>query len=84
MKNYWQLQEAKARFSELFSEVCSGTPQYVSRRGKEKIVCISIDEYDRLRGKKKGFAEHLAAAPKLDDAGLTIERSKDSSRDIEL
>ena len=84
MKNYWQLQEAKARFSELFSEVCSGTPQYVSRRGKEKIVCISEDEYDRLRGKKKGLVEHLATAPKLNEDGLVIERSYDVARDVDV
>lgn len=44
----WQLQEAKARFSELIDETLDKGPQVVTRRGVETAVVVSIDEWRRL------------------------------------
>ncbi len=46
----WQLQEAKARFSEVFELAMRGEPQTVTRRGKDAVVILSRDQYQSLRG----------------------------------
>jgi antitoxin Phd len=45
MKSDWQLQDAKARFSELVERALSDGPQHVTRRGVPAVVVISEDEY---------------------------------------
>jgi prevent-host-death family protein len=41
----WQLQDAKARFSELLDKVESEGPQIVTRRGKEAAVVVSVETW---------------------------------------
>ena len=43
---------------------------------------MSIDDYERLGGKKPGFIEHLMSIPSSDDLDLT--RDKTPMRDIDL
>ncbi len=45
----WQLQEAKAKFSEVFELATKGEPQTVTRRGKDAVVVVSRDQYESLR-----------------------------------
>jgi len=44
----WQLQEAKARFSEFLNAALKKGPQIVTRRGVEQAVLIPISEWRRL------------------------------------
>jgi prevent-host-death family protein len=44
----WQLQEAKAKFSEVFDKALTEGPQFVTRRGKEEVVLLPSGEYERL------------------------------------
>jgi antitoxin Phd len=64
----WQVQEAKARFSEVVDAATKGTPQRVTRRGKDAVVIVSARAYDALaRAAQSGsttFAQHLLAIPK--------------------
>src|SRR5207245_4859519 len=50
----WQLQTAKARFSEVFRRARSEGPQYVTKAGKEAVVIIPAEEFEKLteRGHK--------------------------------
>ncbi len=45
----WQLQEAKARFSEFLDAAMKKGPQIVTRRGVEAAVLVPIDEWKRLQ-----------------------------------
>ncbi len=45
----WQLQEAKAKFSEVFELAMKGEPQTVTRRGKDAVLVVSRDQYESLR-----------------------------------
>jgi antitoxin Phd len=49
----WQLQEAKARFSELIDDTLEKGPQVVTRRGIDTAVVVSIDEWHKLRDKNR-------------------------------
>jgi prevent-host-death family protein len=82
----WQLQEAKARLSEVVKRAGTDGPQMITHRGKDAAVVISADEYRRLTGKKKDFVEFLLSGPKWGDdvVDLINERSKDTGRKIDL
>jgi len=63
----WQVQEAKQRFSEVVRRALSQGPQTVSKHGKDVVVVISVEEYERLGGKQaEGFLDFLASFPGVD------------------
>ena len=78
----WQVQEAKARFSELVERAQHEGPQTITRHGKASAVVLSVAEYDSLRRHRPSLIDYLKAGPFLDDVDL--ERSKDTGRDIDL
>jgi antitoxin Phd len=45
----WQVQDAKARFSEFLETTLKKGPQVVTRRGVETAVLVPIDEWRRLQ-----------------------------------
>jgi antitoxin Phd len=49
----WQLQDAKARFSELLDDTVEKGPQVVTRRGIDTAVILSIEEWRKLAGEKR-------------------------------
>jgi antitoxin Phd len=49
----WQVQTAKARFSEFLNQTLKEGPQVVTRRGVETAVLVSIEEWRRLQGVSK-------------------------------
>jgi antitoxin Phd len=49
----WQLQDAKARFSELIEDTLTKGPQIVTRRGIDTAVVVSVDEWRRLKDEKR-------------------------------
>ncbi len=82
----WQLQAAKARFSELFELARTVGPQRVTRRGRDAVVVISTEEYERLTKRRQSahsLYELIASSP-LGDEDLDLERSQDLGRDILL
>ena len=44
--SYWQLQDAKARFSEVVRRAVEQGPQHVTVNGEERAVIVSAREYD--------------------------------------
>ena len=80
--HYWPLQEAKNRLSQLVVSAQQGIPQYITKKGQEAAVLISMEEYRRVHQSAKPFNEFLIAAPFVDD--IETERMPASLRDIEL
>jgi prevent-host-death family protein len=46
----WQVQDAKARFSEMLDNCLNDGPQVISRRGVDAAVLVPIDQWRRLQG----------------------------------
>jgi antitoxin Phd len=46
---FWQVQDAKARFSELLDTTLKKGPQVVTRRGVAAAVLVPIEEWERLQ-----------------------------------
>ncbi|HEU0121825.1 MAG TPA: type II toxin-antitoxin system Phd/YefM family antitoxin [Bryobacteraceae bacterium] len=69
----WKLQDAKARFSELFRQTLAEGPQLVTRQGGGEVVIMSRAEYDRLTGRhgRPDLYEYLRNSP-LVGSGLKM------------
>ena len=50
----WRLQDAKARFSELVRLAHSDGPQHVTLHGRDAVVVVDSDEFQRLKGGRSG------------------------------
>ena len=61
----WRLQDAKARFSELVRLAHSDGPQEVTLHGRNAVVVIDSDEFQRLQGGRTGqlLIDALQASP---------------------
>ena len=82
----WQLQEAKARFSEVFRLARDRGPQRVTKHGREAVVILSAEEYARLtrsEASKGTLSEFFAASP-LRGCGIDLDRPRDFGREIKL
>ena len=82
----WQVQTAKAKFSEVFRLARTEGPQHITRQGKEGVVMISDEQYERLIGKSrqpKSIVQFFRESP-LVGVEIDFERDKDTGRDIAL
>jgi antitoxin Phd len=59
----WQLQDAKAKFSELVQKALEEGPQTVTRHGKDAVVVLSVHEYRKLRERRPSLKEVLMSGP---------------------
>jgi len=59
----WQVQDAKARFSEFLDATIKKGPQVVTRRGIETAVMIPIEEWKRLQKAARPSLKDLLLAP---------------------
>jgi prevent-host-death family protein len=64
----WQVQDAKARFSEFLDETLKKGPQVVTRRGVETAVLVSIEEWRRIQASARPSLKDLLLAdgPRFD------------------
>ncbi|OGR01159.1 MAG: prevent-host-death protein [Deltaproteobacteria bacterium RIFOXYD12_FULL_55_16] len=83
MGNVWQLQEAKNKFSNLVDKARHDGPQVVTKHGKESVVIIAIEDYQKLNKPTSDLISFFKKSP-LSDINLDLTRDKSSSRDIEL
>jgi antitoxin Phd len=85
-RNVWQVQTAKARFSEVLRRAKSEGPQVVTQRGKEDVVILPVEQYKKLTKRAHQptrLSEFFAQSP-LAGIDLNLEREPDYGRDIEL
>jgi antitoxin Phd len=83
MGNVWQLQEAKNKFSNLVDRAQNEGPQLVTKHGKETVVVLSVEDYQKITKPKSNLLSFLQSSP-LSGTSLDIQRDKSTSREIEL
>ena len=74
MGKVWQVQEAKARFSELLATSLAEGPQIVTKRGVETAVLVPIDQWRRLERMTRPTLKELLLAPEPRTESLTPPR----------
>jgi len=80
----WDLQDAKARLSEVIRRAREDGPQRVTTRGKNAVVVLREEDYARLAqkdAKRRHIVDILANGPLGD---LDLERDRGLGRDVEL
>lgn len=85
-KRTWQLQTAKARFSELFRKARVEGPQWVTKQGKDAVVVIAAEEFKQLQARSRqpeSLVEFFAKSP-LAGANLDLDRRPDYGREVDL
>jgi antitoxin Phd len=79
----WQLQDAKARLSELVKRAKSDGPQEIRVHGKPAVVVVAHEEYRRLTRPPTPFVEFIRNSP-LKGAKLIVSRDRSPARDVDL
>ena len=79
MRKTWQLQEAKARLSEVIKQASKEGPQTITLRGEPTAVIISRDEYERLKHPRESFIDFMRKSP-LYGAGIDLKREQTLTR----
>jgi prevent-host-death family protein len=82
----WQLQTAKARFSEVFRRARTEGPQWVTKQDKEAVVILPAEEFEALTARAKqpkSLVQFLRESP-LTGSGINLEREADYGRDVDL
>ena len=80
----WQVQEAKAQFSELVERAMAGEAQVVTRRGQDAVVVIPYEEYERLQAGSGTAWDLFKSAPRIEEDDLPLTRDATPVRSVEL
>jgi len=70
----WQVQDAKAKFSEFLQASLREGPQIVTRRGVETAVLLPIHEWRRLNEASRPSLKRLLLTPQARHEGLASGR----------
>jgi antitoxin Phd len=72
----WQVQDAKARFSEFLDATLKKGPQVVTRRGVETAVLVPIEEWNRLQKAARPGLKELLLSPEPRFENIVPQRRK--------
>lgn len=80
----WQIQEAKAHFSELVREAEQQGPQEITWHGRPVAVVLSSSEYARLSGAGQSLVDFIRRSPLYGLEELDLTRDDSPGREVEL
>ena len=80
----WQMQTAKARFSELMKQAADHGPQEITLHGRPVAVVISREEFDRLSGGAASLVAFMQQSPLHDQEDIELERDRSLPREVAL
>lgn len=79
----WQLQEAKAKFSEVVKLANLEGPQEITMRGQPTAILISLEDFKKIKEKKPSLVSLMRSSP-LAGINLDLQRDQSPARDINL
>lgn len=80
MGNRWQVQTAKARFSELIERTIAEGPQIVTRRGVETVILMPMEQWRSLERTARPHLKDLLLAPEPRTEDLAPPRRRVARR----
>jgi len=80
----WQMQEAKARLSEVVKLAESEGPQDITVHGRSVAVVVSRATFERLSGSEQSLVEFMRQSPLHGLEELDFERDRSGTRDLTL
>jgi prevent-host-death family protein len=78
----WQMQEAKARLSEVVKCAESDGPQSITVHGQSVAVVISQTMFERLTGNEHSLVDFMRRSPFYGMDDLVLERDKTLTRKV--
>ena len=72
----WNIEDARTKFSELVDRAVNEGPQLVTRNGKNAVVVISAQDWERRSRRRGDLVDFFANSP-LREEGVVIERLTD-------
>lgn len=78
----WQMQTAKARFSELVKNAAQDGPQDITLHGRSVAVVVSRELFDRLSGNEQSLVDFMRASPLAGHDEIDFERSQSLPREV--
>ena len=79
----WQLQEAKARLSEVIRKAAEEGPQDITLHGQPAAVVISSEEYSKLKQRRESFVDFMRHSP-LFGLPIDLEREQTLTRKADI
>lgn len=80
----WQMQEAKARLSELVKLAESEGPQDITLHGRSVAVVLSRSAFERLSGSKQSLVEFMRQSPLYGLEDIDFKREQSVTREVDL
>ncbi len=80
----WQMQEAKARLSEVVKRAENEGPQDITLHGQSVAIVVSRSTFDRLSGSGRSLVEFMHQSPLYALEDVTIERDRSLTRKVAL
>jgi prevent-host-death family protein len=80
----WQMQEAKARLSEVVKSAETLGPQKITVHGQPVAVVISHAMYEKLTGNQQSLVSFMRASPLYAMEDVPLERDRSSTRKVSL
>ncbi|MEZ5644942.1 MAG: type II toxin-antitoxin system Phd/YefM family antitoxin [Burkholderiaceae bacterium] len=80
----WQIQEAKARFSELVRDSEHVGPQEITWHGRAVAVVLSKAEYERLTGGGQSLVTFMRHSPLFGADDIDFIRDASLTREVSL
>ena len=80
----WQLQQAKAQFSEVVNCALAGEPQLVTRSGRPSVYIVSAKIYEAEHARNGINRKDILRSSPCCDVALDMPRSKEAGREVVL
>ncbi|MFA5598267.1 MAG: type II toxin-antitoxin system Phd/YefM family antitoxin [Pusillimonas sp.] len=77
----WQMQEAKARMSEVVKRA-QDQPQEITLHGKSVAVVISRETFDRLSQLQGSLVDFMRRSPLYEADDIAFERDRSLTREV--
>ena len=80
----WQMQEAKARLSEVVKRAQSEGPQDITLHGRSVAVVLSRATYQLLTGNEHSLVEFMRQSPLYGLEEIELKRDRSTTRKVAL
>jgi prevent-host-death family protein len=80
----WQIQEAKAKLSEIIKQAAEHGPQNITSHGRDVAVLLSRADFDRLWGSGQSLLQLMRNSPLFGLEEVEFERNPSPAREVML
>jgi prevent-host-death family protein len=80
----WQMQEAKARLSEVVKRAQNDGPQDITLHGRSVAVVLSRAAFEQLANSEQSLVEFMRASPLYGTGEVQLRRERSKTRQVKF